>query len=93
MSETIADLAKGYKTTEKEDKKLKKQELSNENIFIEELKNNLINLEENILFDDIYNNNNNILHEIFEELLKNDVIYEKNLVSIFEAHNNYIVGS
>ena len=92
MSETIADLAKGYKTIEKEDKKLKKQELSNENIFIEELKNNLINLEENILFDDIYNNNNNILHEIFEELLKNDVIYEKNLVSIFEAHNNYIVG-
>ena len=56
------------------------------------MKNNLINLEENILFDDIYNNNNNILHEIFEELLKNDVIYEKNLVSIFEAHNNYIVG-
>ena len=92
MSETIADLAKGYKTTEKEDKKLKKQELSNENIFIEELKNNLMNLEENILFDDIYDNNNNILHEIFEELLKNDVIYEKNLVSIFEAHNNYIVG-
>lgn len=92
MSETIADLAKGYKTIEKEDKKLKKQKLSNENIFIEELKNNLINLEENILFDDIYNNNNNILHEIFEELLKNDVIYEKNLVSIFEAHNNYIVG-
>ena len=60
--------------------------------FIEELKNNLINLEENILFDDIYNNNNNILHEIFEELLKNDVISEKKLVSIFEAHNNYIVG-
>lgn len=92
MSETIADLAKGYKASEKEDKKLKKQELSNENIFIEELKNNLVNLEENILFDDIYNNNNNILHEIFEELLKNDVIDEKKLVSIFENHNNYIVG-
>ena len=92
MSETIADLAKGYKTSEKEDIKSKKQELSNENIFIEELKNHLVNLEENILFDDIYNNNNNILHEIFEELLKNDVIDEKKLVSIFEAHNNYIVG-
>ena len=92
MSETIADLAKGYKSSEKEDKKLKKQELSNENIFIEELKNHLVNLEENILFDDIYNNNNNILHEIFEELLKNDVIDEKKLVNIFEAHNNYIVG-
>ncbi len=92
MSETIADLARGYKTSEKEDKKLKKQELSNENIFIEELKNNLVNLEENILFDDVYNNNNNILHEIFEELLKNDVIDEKKLVSIFESHNNYIVG-
>ena len=92
MSETIADLAKGYKTSEKEDIKSKKQELSNENIFIEELKNHLVNLEENILFDDIYNNNNNILHEIFEKLLKNDVIDEKKLVSIFEAHNNYIVG-
>lgn len=92
MSETIADLAKGYKTSEKEDIKSKKQELSNENIFIEELKNHLVNLEENILFDDIYNNNNNILHEIFEELLKNDVIDEKKLVSIFENHNNYIVG-
>ena len=57
MSETIADLAKGYKTIEKEDKKLKKQELSNENIFIEELKNNLINLEENIHIDDKYTNN------------------------------------
>ncbi len=92
MSETIADLAKGYKATDKEDKKLKKQELSNENIFIEELKNHLVTLEENILFDDIYNNSNNILHEIFEELLKNDVIDEKKLVNIFEAHNNYIVG-
>ena len=92
MSETIADLAKGYSNSEEDKEELEKQELSNENIFIEELKNNLLNLEENLLFDDIYNNNDNILHEIFEELLKNDVIDEKKLVNIFEEHNNYIVG-
>lgn len=94
MSNTIYDLAKSYQNASNElgEEELKEKELSNEKIFEEELKNKLIDLEENMLYEDIYNNQNGIVDEIFEELLNNDVINENKLVEIFESHNNYIVG-
>ena len=83
MSQTIADLAKSYEeaaSTVLEEKDLKEQELSNEQIFKEELDVN------------ISQNNCGIVDEIFKHLLKNDIITEKELANIFEQHNLYIVG-
>lgn len=95
MSQTIADLAKSYEeaaSTVLEEKDIKQQELSNEEIFKEELQVNISELENNILYDDIYTNNCGIVDEIFKHLLKNEIITEKELAEIFEKHNLYIVG-
>lgn len=94
MSQTISDMAKSYQEAaativSKED--LKEQELSNEKIFIDELRINLEGLEENILYDDIYNDKD-ILKDVFEYLLEEEIMIEKELVKIFANHNNYIVG-
>lgn len=95
MSQTIADLAKSYEeaaSTILEEKDLKSQELSNEQIFRAELELNLENLENNILYEDIIENNNEIVDDIFKHLLKKEIITEKELVEIFEKHNRYIIG-
>lgn len=95
MSETIADLAKSYEeaaSTVLEEKDIKEQELSNEQIFREELEVNISDLENNLLYDDIAGNNCGIVDEIFKHLLKNEIITEKELASIFEKHNLYIIG-
>ena len=57
MSQTISDMAKTYQeaaATIVSEEELKEQELSNEKIFIDELRINLSGLEENMLYDDIY---------------------------------------
>lgn len=95
MSQTIADLAKSYEeaaSTVLEESDLKQQELSNEQIFKQELEVNISELENNLLYDDISINNCGIVDEIFKHLLKNEIITEKELAAIFEKHNLYIVG-
>lgn len=94
MSQTISDMAKSYQeaaATIVSEEELKEQELSNEKIFIDELRINLEGLEENILYDDIYNDKD-ILKDVFEYLLKEEIMVERELVKIFANHNNYIVG-
>ena len=53
---------------------------------------NISELENNLLYEDISQNNCGIVDEIFKHLLKNDIITEKELANIFEQHNLYIVG-
>ena len=94
MSQTISDMAKSYQeaaATIVSEEELKEQELSNEKIFIDELRINLEGLEENILYDDIYNDKDSLKY-IFEHLLKEEIMVERELVKIFANHNNYIVG-
>lgn len=95
ISEVINDMAKSYgeaASTIVNEEDLKEQELSNEQIFIEELDANLQEIEENILYEEISENQDNILDDIFHHLLKNEIITEKELVGILEKHDNYLVG-
>ncbi len=95
MSEAISDLAKSYEeaaSTILDEKDLKQQELSNEQIFRQELEINLEELENNILYEDILENRDEIVDKIFEHLLKQELITEKELVDIFEKQNHYIIG-
>lgn len=95
MSAAISDLAKSYEeaaTTVLDEKDLKEQEQTNEQIFREELELNLSELENNLLYEDIIENENGIIDDIFSHLLKNELITEKELVAIFEIHNQYIIG-
>ena len=95
MSEAINDMAKSYQeaaSTVINEEDLKEQELTNEHIFQEELRVNLQELEENMLYEEIEENQNGIVDDIFHHLLNKEIITEKELVSIFESHNNYLVG-
>lgn len=95
ISETISEMAKSYKeaaVTIVDDEELEKQEEYNKNIFVNELKNSLDGLEENIIYDDIYNDED-IQKDIYKCLLEKEIITKKDLLNIFALHNNYIVGS
>lgn len=95
MSETISEIAKTYKeaaATIVDENELLEQEKENIKIFEKELQSELDGLEDNILFDDIYNPEDNIIEDIFDELLNKEVIVEKDLINIFAKHNNYIIG-
>ena len=95
MSEAISEMAKSYDeaaSTIVSEEDLKQQELSNEQIFMDELKINLQETQENMLYEEIAENQNGIVDDIFHYLLKEEVITEKKLVDILEKHNNYLVG-
>jgi len=94
MSETISEIAKSYKeaaATIVDEEELKEQEKENFKIFEKELQNNIEGIEENILFDDIYSPEDNLLEDIFNELLEKEMLVEKDLLDIFAKHNNYII--
>ena len=95
MSDTISQMAKEYEDAAASivtDEELEQQERANREIFEEELFANLEGKEDNLLYDDLASNNEGILDEIFEIMLKKDVITRKEIVQIFAKHNNYIMG-
>ncbi len=95
MSETIYDMAESYNAaaaTILSDRDLKEQGKTNIDIFKEELKKNLEELEDNMLYEEIYYPTEKLITDIFEHILENDIITEKELVKILEDNNNYIVG-
>ncbi len=95
MSETIFEMAKTYKeaaATIVDEKELKKQEEDNFTIFQKELENDMEGMEENILFDDIYMPEDNLLEDIFEQLLEKETITRRDLLNTLAAHHNYIIG-
>ena len=95
MSETLFQMAKTYKeaaATIVDEEELKKQEEDNFSIFEKELENSMYDMEDNILFDDIYMPEDNLLEDIFEMLLENEMITRRNLLDVLAQHNNYIVG-
>ncbi len=94
MSETISEIAKSYKeaaATIVDEEELKEQEKENYKIFEKELQSNLEGLEENILFDDIYSPEDNLVEDIFMKLLESEIIVDKDLIDILAKHNNYII--
>ena len=95
MSETIYDMAESYgeaAATILSEEELKEQEKANIDIFLEELKKNIEELEDNMLYEEMYYPTEQLITDIFNHLLENDIITEKEFVKILEKNNNYIVG-
>ena len=95
ISETIFDMAESYReaaATILTENELKEQEKNNIDIFVEELKRNIENLEDNMLYDEIYYPTEQLIKDIFNYLLENEIITEKEFIKILEKNNNYIVG-
>lgn len=95
ISETIFDMAESYEeaaATILSEEELKSQEKSNMEIFLEEFKQNLVGLENNMLYENMYYSTEEIMAEIFDTLLEKEIITEKDLIAILGNHNYYIVG-
>lgn len=93
ISETISELAQSYTQTAATvlDDEMTKIEKENEEIFIKELHNNIEELEDNVLYDELFYSDE-IVSDIFKSLLINTRITKKQLVEIFSNHNNFILG-
>ena len=95
ISYAIFDMAESYEdaaATILSDEELKKQEKSNIKIFLEELKQNLDGMEDNMLYEDMYYPSDELISDIFDILLEKEIITEKDFVQILASHNNYIIG-
>ncbi len=95
ISETISDMADTYgeaAATILSEEELKSQEKSNVEIFLEELKQNIENEEDNMLYEEIYYSDDDLIEDIFNVLIDKEYITEKDLVHILEQHNYYIIG-
>lgn len=85
ISKTISDMAKNYQNNDSYENNLE--------IFEDELLNGLDGLEGNILYDDIYNNEGNIIEDILQNLLENGIMTDNGIISIFAKHNVYLLNS
>ena len=93
ISETISELAQSYTQTAATvlDDDMTRIEKENEEIFMKELRNNIENLEDNMLYEELYYSDE-IVSDIFKSLLINTRITKKQLVEIFSNHNEFIMG-
>ena len=85
MSNTYMQVA----ATTVDEKEIKE---NNKEIFISELENNIENLKENIIYEDIADEDENILGEIFDKLQENDIITRDDILEIYKNNNSYIIG-
>lgn len=92
VSETISEMARSYSevaatTVETE------EEIENDSrkCFKEELLNNIEDFSDNILYDDIIENDDKILDDIYDFLEEKEEINKEELVKILEKNNNYII--
>ena len=89
MSETINQIANIYHVETPDKTEFEKEQ---EETFKDELINNISNLSENIIYEDITNEDNHILDDIYIKLTQNEELSLDDLTEIFAKHNNYIIG-
>lgn len=85
MSDTYKEVA-GATLDEKENLE------NNREIFLEELQEKIREIPNNILHDDLVDEDESIVYDIFECLLEKNRIKREDLLEIFKNHNNYVVG-
>lgn len=92
VSDTIQEMAKKYKTEADENKKEDETILSNKDIFVAELTDNLNGYENNMLYEDMSNIDGEIVDEIFKLLIDKQQINREELLEVFAKCNSYIIG-
>lgn len=91
VSEAISEVAKTYQDVAATTVEEKDIDLENKNIFIEELKNNMEELKENALYEPL-ENNENIQEQIYNKVINQEYITDKDIIKIYENNNYYILG-
>ena len=84
VSDAIQVMSDTYKEEEKEEKDPKE-------IFLNELSNRLEKVQDNILYEDMYNFSNGIAEDTYNLLRKKQKITNIDLQDVFKEHSSYIV--
>ena len=94
-SDTILQLNSIAKTVDEMSKNITKQASGDDNLatFEEKAQSNLQGMQDNILFDYINENKNDILKDIYEETLKNGILTDNMLIAILAKNNIYLMNS
>ena len=87
VSETIAQMANSYNESAKDVLETNNLEEENKELFIDDLLKNFEDLEDNIFYDDLIDNEN-IPEDIYEELIKNNEMTDENLINIISKNDN-----
>lgn len=82
---TISDMFNQIMNTPSKD-----EIIENEN-FIQDFLDNLEDLKNNIFYEEISNEENGIARDICKVLKENDIIVDKEVVEVLKNHNNYVV--
>lgn len=81
---TISEIFKDMETPSKKDEEVYQN-------FIQDFLDNIEELQNNIFYDLVLDQENGIAEDICRELIKNDIILDKDVIEIFKNHNNYVV--
>ena len=92
VSDVIKQMSDTYKEVAGVSLDKKENLLNNREIFLEELQEKVRKIQNNILYEDLLDEDESIVYDIFECLLDKDRIQREDLIEIFKNHNNYIVG-
>ncbi len=92
VSNVIKQMSDTYKEATNETIKNNEDINEDREIFLEELQNNVRQIPENMLYEDFVDDDETIVNEVFEYLVKKDRLTREDLLEIYKEHNNYIVG-
>lgn len=92
VSDVIKQMSDSYKEAADNILDLKDSLENNKEIFMEELQDKVRQIPENILSEDLIDEDESIVNDIFKYLIEKDRIRRDDLLEIFKNHNNYIVG-
>lgn len=92
VSNVIKQMSDTYKEATNETIKNNEDINEDREIFLEELQNNVRQIPENMLYEDFADDDETIVNEVFEYLVKKDRLTREDLLEIYKEHNNYIVG-
>ena len=92
VSETISKMAESYDEAAKDLSADNEDETTAEESFKQELLNNIEDFPDNVLYENIVENDEAILSDIYEYLEKENEINKDDLIDILNKNNNYILG-
>ena len=89
----VSEVIKQMSNTYKEVSSINKEAINeSKEIFIDELQENIKVNAENILYEDLMDEKEVIVNDLFEVLVQKEKINREDLLKVYENHNNYIIG-
>ena len=92
VSDVIKQMSITYKEVSNVNLNLSESSNEDKERFMEELQQSVKQIPSNILYDDLIDDDETIVNDIYDVLLVKEKINREDLLKIYENHNNYIVG-